>query len=1353
MSVRKSFPVPFASFGELTARRRLQAGFAAQQDLATALGIAQQTISRWEKGLSRPRPKDIPTLERLLGTKPGELARAAGYEVAPASAQADTATSYDRALPLSALAPATFESFCAELLTRRYRPSGGTVSRYGGPGQKQHGIDIVVTGPLGTHTFQCKRVDEFGAQKVHTVVAEQTYPADLKVLLLSNVASPKARDAMAAHKGWELWDREDLTRRLHELSFDDRIDLVDIYFNGKRQDLLGVEEAGPFQSSDDFFKPFLVPDRFFNHTWQVVGRDEEVAQVLEHVGDPSVVLTCLSGGPGLGKSRLLRHIVAQLHAHDASLRIKLVSPTEEVKAVHLDRLRSPEGNTVLVVDDAHEREDLGLLLRHAAVPDNRTRLLFALRPYGKEALRLQAAEVSLLGTLVRFVDMQPQTVAQATVLATEVLRECGGPISVAAEIAKTTYTTPLVTVLAAQLVAKNEVSIALLNNVADFRAYVLTCVQDVVAGKIATGQDDWKVRAILRVVALVQPIIPDDPGLLSILKLTEDVEAPDAARLLRLLNEAGILLKRGLRHRLAPDLLADEVIQANYINHDGTANQRVHAVFDEANAEQLKNLLVNLGRLDWRLREGATTDSVLLASLYPKLKWQEQYHNPHLEAVEAVAYYQPRLALDFAKRLIGEGHGDSSSVCGMLRNAAYTYDHLEEACKLLWLAGRGDARALHQQPSHGIRILKELAEFEPNKPVDYVQAVVRFALELLERPASLNFAYTPFAILEGPLSTEMETTTSSRMTLTIHRYQLPLTVAQEVRDEVTNSLLRFIREGPPRRAFLAAQTMSEALRGPMHGDTSDGAWSREHQKLLRAMLEALKGADVSPVVLMRAAQSASWHAFYGPTKTQPDAHAVLQRLDRDLPTRLVRALVDGWGTDTWELSEALEREAHVADRARLTQELRNTFPAVSELSELLEMWMAEIASIAGDGYGASFLLVNHLLERVEGFAIDVIERCSASHTSRLANYVGKALSVVIAADETSLVDDFLLRSRNSVPVLRQVSEAYARFESNRTYRPSEIELFKRIFQSKDEVVGRHAASLVQQVAKRSPALAVELVCAVDLEAHPRAIHEMFMWLSSEKTIPPNELRARRRELLKKLLPLPKLEDHWVLKFLSSSMREDAPAVVELVQDRLKEASRRKDWTYTPLRKEHRGDGLGLLGALNGPRLLRELLEWGLLEVADHAGTRRLGEAVAGLCGKYDKTLFEVLLSFLATPTSERATLVAAVLREAQNDFIYESPTFIREVLNAAELVSQAAVDDLHAAIVAATRSGMRGGVVGQPFPEDVKLEQHASQMLATLSRADPAYDLYDDLLKDAQHSISRQEKTRAAMENDEIDAE
>jgi transcriptional regulator with XRE-family HTH domain len=1342
-------PAPYAAFGALLTRLRFAAGFTLQQELATALGITQQSVSRWEKGLARPRSNIIPALERLVRAKDNELLAAAGYQAAPTSPRAATAASHDRPLPLSALPPETFESFCAALLHRMYQPLGGTVHRYGGTGHKQHGIDIFATGPFGTHSFQCKRVNEFGAQKVHTAVAEQTFAADLKVLLLSSVASPSSRDAVAAHAGWELWDREDMTRRLHDLPLLDRLDLVDRYFSGQRLDLLGIDEPGPIQSPEDFFKPFLVSDRFFNHTWELVGRDEEVSQVVDCVQDESVVLTCLVGAPGSGKSRVLRGVTQRL-AQSTPLHVRFVSPTEEVKAHHLDRLRDSRGTaTLLVVDDAHEREDLGILLRYAAVPENRTRLLLSLRPYGKEALRLQAADVSLSGPSVRFADMRPQTREQAQALAESVLTECKAPSAAAVEIARATYTTPLVTVLAAQLVARDGVSLALLGNAVEFRTYVLRSLQDVITVALVTGQDVPRLKAILRVIALLQPIIPDDPGLLNILLKTEGIEQPDASRLMRLLGEAGVLFKRGLRSRLAPDLLADEIIRSDYLNGDGTANERVTEVFDLVGAGHLKNLLVNLGRLDWRMREGKTDDSALLTSLGPKLRWGERYNHPHVEAVEAVAFYQPRFALDFAKRLIAEGHGDNSSVCNMVRYAAYTYDHVQKACQLLWAAGRNDARALHQQPSHGIRILKELAEFQLNKPIQYVREVVSFALALLERPASLKSTYTPFSILEGTLRTEMQSTSFSRSTMTITRYQLPLEKVQSVRDEVTGALLKYLQEGPPQRAFLAAQTMSQALQGPMHGDTSDHVWKREHVRLLRELKVVVNEVHVSPVVLVRLAQSISWHAFHGSSETSVEAQAILAFLNRDLRTRLTRALVDGWGTETWKLSAALEREEHVKDRRLLTADLIAAFPEPSRLLDELHDSLEEIATVAHDGYGSSFLLVNHLLASVQGLATELLLRDNEGRAGRLDQYVGAALSAVVEAGDSSLVNEYVIRSKGSAKVLAQLAEAYTRFEPSRPYTPQEVELFKRIFESKDPTVLMVASNLTRQVASRSPALAVELICLADFEVNERATHEMFMWLSGGNAIPEADVASKRNELLRKLAVLKELDDYWIREFLAASIKKDPVSVVALVMARLVEAKRRNDWSYKPLRKEHNGKGLGLMEVEVGLRLMRDFLQWALEESEDIPSARRVGEAVSGLCGNYDQSLLDVLLDWVSSGSHAHATLVARVLQESQPALIYEHSKFIRDILNAAELIGEEALDEIRSAIAAATHSGVRGGTPGEPFPEDLRMEQHCERMLASLSRAEPAFDLYDGMLKDARYAIARERKSREADEEED----
>jgi hypothetical protein len=263
------------------------------------------------------------------------------------------------------------------------------------------------------------------------------------------------------------------------------------------------------------------------------------------------------------------------------------------------------------VDDAHDRDDIDTLMQYAANDSNAARLLLSLRPYGRDLIRLKAARASLSGNTVRFVELRIPSREDAVALAEAVLTRCGGPKSAADAIAAATQSTPLATVLAAQLVARDQVPVSLLANESEFRTHVLRSLQDVLAFKLVSGQDADRLRGVLRVAALLQPVVLDDPNLLLLLEEVEGVSPADAIRLMRLLTDAGILFKRGLRCRLAPDLLADEIIQSAYLDPDGTANKEVHRIFDLATTEQLKHLFSNLGRLDWRLREGKTDDSPL----------------------------------------------------------------------------------------------------------------------------------------------------------------------------------------------------------------------------------------------------------------------------------------------------------------------------------------------------------------------------------------------------------------------------------------------------------------------------------------------------------------------------------------------------------------------------------------------------------------------------------------------------------------------------------------------------------------------------------------------------------------------
>src|SRR5579862_3971005 len=222
---------PFLALGQRLVQWRRAAGISRQTDFAARLKTKQQTVSRWEAGQSRPREKQLALIASVLDVAIDELRAAAGYSVKTVLA------TFDQPFPVDALAPETFERFCVYLLQRLY-PSAA-VHQMGGRGHIQAGTDVLVTMSDGLiHSFQCKRVEEFGPQKVHTAVAKHTVNAHKKFLVLSRVASPQAREAISAHKNWDIWDKDDLSAKLRSLPIIEQLALVDIFFAGRRFELL-----------------------------------------------------------------------------------------------------------------------------------------------------------------------------------------------------------------------------------------------------------------------------------------------------------------------------------------------------------------------------------------------------------------------------------------------------------------------------------------------------------------------------------------------------------------------------------------------------------------------------------------------------------------------------------------------------------------------------------------------------------------------------------------------------------------------------------------------------------------------------------------------------------------------------------------------------------------------------------------------------------------------------------------------------------------------------------------------------------------------------------------------------------
>lgn len=65
-------------FGKALQRARGECGVS-QQDLATALGVSQASVSQWLLGQTAPRPERVAAIERVLRVRPDSLAQLLGY--------------------------------------------------------------------------------------------------------------------------------------------------------------------------------------------------------------------------------------------------------------------------------------------------------------------------------------------------------------------------------------------------------------------------------------------------------------------------------------------------------------------------------------------------------------------------------------------------------------------------------------------------------------------------------------------------------------------------------------------------------------------------------------------------------------------------------------------------------------------------------------------------------------------------------------------------------------------------------------------------------------------------------------------------------------------------------------------------------------------------------------------------------------------------------------------------------------------------------------------------------------------------------------------------------------------------
>jgi hypothetical protein len=1282
----------------------------------------------------------------------------AGYKSDSAPARArETHPPLLSELPLSVLPFERFEEFCRDLIAARH--AGAVVNRFGGPGDFQSGIDIEAVFPGGQRfVYQCRRHKTFGPQKVRSTVKALEMKADRAYILLSRPATAAARTAIKPYRTWQLLDSEDISRVVRfELRPDKRYTLVDTYFPGLRQSFLGIAEPSPFLSAEQYFAPFLKRS-IFSHAWTLVGRSEVAEELSKKLHDPRSV-AILSGSGGLGKSRLLRELSDRFQRVNADVAVRLVDPSASVTPKDFEVLRG-QANLV-VIDDAHDRTDVGIIAGLVARSVDPVRLLIVTRPHALSYIQAELSRAGLFLEQNSVCALKHLRKEEVEELASQILRAFDVPVAAAADIARVTADSPLATVVGSYLVATRRIQPSVLVNEEEFRQQLYRSFEDAITGELGKTEQPATVREVLGLIALVQPVDPDDPQFRTLAPGITGRPVDEVLRVLNRLYEGGILLKRGRNLRIVPDLLGEYILEDRCVS--GTTKSSsgfAERVAAQSGSQLLRHLIVNFSRLDWRLSRAATPADNIAKPLWDSLmhSYAEDLtaRSAITKATSEAAYYLPARAIEFADLAIRQAGDDIEEIPNLLKRVAYNYEFIEPVCERLWNMGRNDARPLNQHPEHPIRILCELAAVEPEKPIEFCEAVVHFAIRELSKPNRDEHAHSLFDVLESGLKTEGHTTQSRGYAITFTTYVVRFEAVKALRQKIIHSLIAFVREGNSPRAVRAARALKDALRYPVRAGGSDettrDVWTPEFVNTL-GEIKKLLAADLDPVVTIELQRAISWHARFGADATKSPANEVNQAVPTTILHRLTLNLLDGWGhlrerTDDFDASRAaLESEMRTTAR-----ELIATYPKSDQLRSALEERFEVIRKLRVLDESAANTFISILADECE----DLCQAIWSKAISERSNYVlVTTLDAVLGRLIDRSPDKALAVARQALnegryDLSRPVAFAYG-WHCARSRPPAvdELDLLAELCVHEDPVTATGVVRALERVAASHPKRALEMFLSLDFGKHNRLAHEAFMVFLHEKNLRVDSLDGQTfKKVVDKLLPVEEIDDHWVTTFIGKASAKFPDELLEFLLRRIEVEQGRKDeqlfgYDAIPWFWDAK---LAYRDQPDFSRYVGRLVRW-LKEKDDWIAQERAAVLFSSMCRAYDALAINTLSSFLFSADPSEVLAAAVLLRKAGRAFIFSHAGLVIQLLQHADSLGKETLEAVSGDLWSAAISGVRHGRPGEPFPEDLEMLEGANKELAMLPKGSVAWHFFSGIKRHAESEVKRAYRDRPEFED------
>jgi hypothetical protein len=1101
---------------------------------------------------------------------------------------------------------------------------------------------------------------------------------------------------------------------------------------------------GATQRPDAFFGPLLTSGALFDHTESLVGQADALAQLQAFIASDRRVFI-LHAPWGRGKSRLLLELGRSSGANVRFARTGAPLLRERLRISAADPC-------VIVIEDVWRHEDdLAAFLDFLSRCDRSVKLITTTRSIREKQLQAVLREGGLPAKDVDVLALPSLADREQQQLVGQILGTTG---EIVYRLAVRTRGSALAGVVAARLIRRGFVTLAELEQSPDFIGEVLDRFQHALFRSAGENvETENRLKKTLQTVALCAPVRPansvEAEGLAAFLQLPPE----DVIRDLGQLEQAGLLFRRGGLVTIPVDAIRENQALRACVTPAGELTGFADRALRELGDVFRRNLLRNLALVDWQASQ-ETEGTSLLAKVWPELGSAYQVLPPSirlsvLKDLEDVAPYQAGPALAFARHALANGLGPPETHPFYAGRFQVTLSHLHDAltdivrgtlhdpssfagaADILWEMAQNDTRPANSHPRSAERVLRELGELRPNRPVAWYEQVLQWIEQKVDSGAIPGFRLAEY--LSPFAEKEIVHWWHDNEAMHLTTFPLPMEQVRPLRVKAFRLLERIAHSKDLGAAGGAIRVLGKGLEPPAGiggrqvTDEELAKWEEEELETL-TQLRSISERHRLPVIDLCVLREVAPIVEYASSVVVRNAAGVLAtELHSRVSGTIERALVPWWSFGQYNDEEADQKQL---------KEIETTVDAHVRADVSVQELVSRIAIAHENLQAVNYesrpdQLVFLLTRKSQAFAGAIIEALLADNHP-LASSIGAVILGLLESDPENSKKLLDRGAREGGTRVKLAIASACRHEA----------LSERIGQ---EPVLRYlalllsdAGAVVQQETLRTIWLAKQLDgrkrAGLLLTWKPLLMPVVGEWATA---VAPQALYAHflpeeRERLATKLQGAERLDFH-CFELLSQLCADVPAAVVDMLVARVN-ACATADEDFEPLDEYAGHDYFAQLPASERERGLVAL---GELLGSDHWRVRLEAQQLFAKMAAGDQAVRRrVRLAWVASGESDLIRRAAETFRfESPQTLFAESETVVA-VARAAAAVGPEVVEKVTTELVGASLSGVRMSSRGEAAPLDVFIRDEARRLSQTYPAGSPGAAVYDAISRAAAESIS-----------------